>query len=363
MTTPAGALTSAMTSPATPVPAIPPQPNPAASLTGAQKAAVLIMQLGREHSAPVLSQLREAEIEEVATEIVRLRSVQADVVDAVLREFQDAVGTGQTGAGGGVEVAHDLLAASFGAERASAVIDRLAKAHATDAFSFLADADPRTLVNFLSGEHPQVIAVVLAHLQIDQSSVILSGLPAETQVEVAHRIGTMERTNPEMVRVVAEVLERQTSTVLTPGRNAAAVGGVQPLVDLINRADPATERIILENLERKDAALAEAVRAKLFVFEDITTLEDRGVQLVLRQVETGDLAVALKGVTEVVREKVLSNVSERARENLLEEIELLGPQRVSAVEEARAKVVQVIRSLEESGQIILRRGGDDDFVS
>ncbi len=131
---------------------------------------------------------------------------------------------------------------------------------------------------------------------------------------------------------------------------------MQPLVDLINRADPATERIILENLERKDAALAEAVRAKLFVFEDITTLEDRGVQLVLRQVETGDLAVALKGVTDVVREKVLSNVSERARENLLEEIELLGPQRVSAVEEARAKVVQVIRALEESGQIILRRG-------
>ncbi len=332
-------------------------------LTGAQKAAVVLMQLGRERSAPILSQMREAEIEEVATEIVRLRSVQPEVVEAVLQEFQESIGTGGVGAGGGVEVAHDLLAASFGAERASAVIDRLAKAHATDAFAFLADADPRTLVGFLSGEHPQVVAVVLAHLQLDQSSVILSGLPPEQQAEVAHRIGTMERTNQEMVRVVAEVLERQTSSVLQPGgRNAAAVGGVQPLVDLINRADPATERVILESLEQRDPALAEAVRAKLFVFEDITTLEDRGVQLVLRQVETGDLAVALKGVTEVVREKVLSNVSERARENLLEEIELLGPQRVSAVEEARAKIVQVIRSLEESGQIMLRRGGDDEFV-
>ncbi len=331
-------------------------------LTGPQKAAVVLMQLGRDRSAIILSQLREAEIEEVATEIVRLRSVQPEIVEAVLREFQESIGNGAAGSGGGVEVAHEMLTASFGAERATAVIDRLAKAHATDAFAFLADADPRTLVGFLSGEHPQVVAVVLAHLQLDQSSVILSGLAPETQAEVAHRIGTMERTNQEMVRVVAEVLERQTSMVLQPGRNAAAVGGVQPLVDLINRADPATERIILESLESRDPALAEAVRAKLFVFEDITTLEDRGVQLVLRQVETGDLAIALKGVTEVVREKVLSNVSERARENLLEEIELLGPTRVSAVEEARAKIVQVIRSLEESGQIMLRRGGDDEYV-
>ncbi|GAA4344774.1 flagellar motor switch protein FliG [Angustibacter luteus] len=332
------------------------------ALTGPQKVAIVLMQIGRERSAPILSQLREAEIEEVAGEIVRLRSVAPEVVETVLREFQEAFGTGTTSAGGGVEAAHELLSATFGSERASAVIDRLAKAHATDAFSFLADADPRTLVGFLSGEHPQVVAVVLAHLQLDQASVILSGLPPEQQAEVAHRIGTMERTNHDMVRVVAEVLERQTSSVLQPGRNAAAVGGVQPLVDLINRADPATERIILESLESRDPALAEAVRARLFVFEDITTLEDRGVQLVLRQVETGDLAVALKGVTDIVREKVLSNVSERARENLLEEIGLLGPQRVAAVEEARSKIVQVIRSLEESGQIMLRRGGDDEYV-
>ena len=203
---------------------------------------------------------------------------------------------------------------------------------------------------------------MLAHLQLDQASVILSGLPPEQQAEVAHRIGTMERTNHEMVRVVAEVLERQTSTVLQPGRNAAAVGGVQPLVDLINRADPATERIILESLESRDPALAEAVRARLFVFEDITTLEDRGVQLVLRQVETGDLAVALKGVTDVVREKVLSNVSERARENLAGGDRPARAAARAAVEEARAKIVQVIRSLEESGQIMLRRGGDDEYV-
>jgi flagellar motor switch protein FliG len=331
-------------------------------LTGAQKAAVLLMQLGRERSAPILSQLREAEIEELAAEIVRLRSVQPDVVDDVLHEFQLALDSGQSGTGGGVEVAHDLLAGSFGSERATAMLDRLAKAHQGDPFAFLSDAEPRSLVTFLTAEHPQTVALVLAHLDMQTSSIIISDLPPEMQAEVAHRIGTMQRTNPEMVRTGAAVRERQTSSVLQPGRSAAAVGGVQPLVDLINRADPATERIILESLDSRDPVLAEAVRSKLFVFENITTLEDRGVQLVLRQVETADLAVALKGVTDIVRDKVLTNVSDRARENLVEEIDLLGPTRVTAVEEARAKIVQVIRSLEESGQITLRRGGDDEFV-
>jgi flagellar motor switch protein FliG len=331
------------------------------TLTGVLMAAVLIMTLGRDRAAPVLARLRESEIDEVAAEIVRLRTVTPDTVNDVITEFQAMLMAGGGVAGGGIEVAHDLLAASFGPEHADAVLDRLADAHSTQPFAFLAEADPRTLVSFLVGEHPQVIALVLAHLRTEHSSLILSALQPEVQVDVAHRIGVMEGTNQEMMRVVAEVLERKTSSVIQPGRSAA-VGGVQPLVDLINRADPATERVILESLQDKDPELAEAVRAKLFVFADITSLEDRAVQLVLRQVETSDLAVALKGVTDEVREKVMSNVSERASENLLEEISLLGPTRVSAVEEARAKVVQVIRSLEESGQIVLRRGVEDEFV-
>jgi flagellar motor switch protein FliG len=333
----------------------------AASLTGAQKAAVLVMQLGRERSAPILAMLRESEVEELAAEIIRLRSVEADVVEDVLEEFAAVLTSGRTGTGGGLDVAHDLLSASLGAERASEVLHRLADAQSVQPFSFLADAEPRSLVSILSGEHPQVVAMVLAHLPMDQASVVISGLAPEVQADVAHRIGTMERSNPEMVRAVADVLERKTSSLLQPGRTAV-VGGVQPLVDLINRADPGTERVILESLDSRDPELAEAVRAKLFVFEDVTGLEDRAVQLVLRQVEASDLALALKGVSTVVRDKVLGNVSDRARENLLEEMELLGPTRVSAIEEARAKVVQIIRSLEESGQIVLRRGGDDELV-
>jgi flagellar motor switch protein FliG len=333
----------------------------AASLTGAQKAAVLVMQLGRERSAPILAMLRESEVEELAAEIIRLRSVEAEVVEDVLNEFADVLTSGRTGTGGGLDVAHDLLSASLGPDRANEVLHRLADAQSVQPFSFLSEAEPRSLVSILSGEHPQVVAMVLAHLPMEQSSVVISGLTPEMQADVAHRIGTMERSNPEMVRAVADVLERKTSSLLQPGRTAV-VGGVQPLVDLINRADPGTERVILESLDSRDPELAEAVRAKLFVFEDITNLEDRAVQLVLRQVEAADLALALKGVSAVVREKVLGNVSDRARENLLEEIELLGPTRVSAIEEARAKVVQIIRSLEESGQIVLRRGGDDELV-
>lgn len=335
-----------------------------APLSGPQKVAVLLMHLGRERSAPILSRMRENEIDEVANEIVRLRAIAPTVIAVVLNEFEDLLSTGQ-GAGGGVDAAHNLLAGSLGAARADAVLGRLAHAQAqnTQPFAFLAEAQPRMLLTFLTEEHPQTIALVLAHLPMATASLVLGGLPPQVQSDVAHRIGVMESTTPEMVRVVAETLQRKTSSVLQPGATSATVGGLQPLVDIINRADPATERLILESLQTRDPELADAVRSKLFVFSDITTLEDRGVQLVLRQVESADLALALKGVTDEVREKVTSNVSDRARENLLEEIELLGPTRLSAVEEARAKVVQVIRSLEETGQIVLRRGGgDDEFV-
>lgn len=334
-------------------------------LSGPQKVAVLIIALGRERSAPILSRLRENEIDEVANEIVRMRTVAPESVAEVLNEFEHTMVTGQTGSGGGIDVAHNLLAGSLGAARADAVLDRLAEAQTknTQPFAFLIEAQPRALVTFLAEEHPQTIALVLAHLPMANASLVLGGLPPQVQSDVAHRIGVMESSTPEMVRIVAETLQRKTSSVLQPGATSATVGGLQPLVDIINRADPATEKLILESLQARDPELAEAVRSKLFVFSDITTLEDRGVQLVLRQVESADLAVALKGVSEPVRDKVLSNVSDRARENLLEEIELLGPTRVSAVEEARAKVVQVIRSLEETGQIVLRRGGsDDEFV-
>jgi flagellar motor switch protein FliG len=226
-------------------------------------------------------------------------------------------------------------------------------------FNFLSHADPRQVLSYVQYEHPQTIALVLAHVPSALASSILSGLDPEVQSDVAHRIAVMDRTSPEVIRQVEAALERKLSTVLQP-TEMSTVGGLQPLVDIINRADRTTERLILEALEQRSPEIAEEIRRRMFMFEDVVQLEDRAVQLVLRQVEAADLATALKGVSEEVRDKITRNLSERGRENLIEEIDLLGPVRVKMVEEAQTKIVAVIRSLEDSGQIEIQRGGDDD---
>jgi flagellar motor switch protein FliG len=330
-------------------------------LSGVQKAAVLLVHLGRERSSKIIARLGGPELEELTAEIVRLRSVPPDVVRDVVAEFHEMARSDNRLVTGGLSYAQTLLESSLGKDRASRVLDRVAEASVESPFMFLHKADPQQILGVLTGEHPQTIAVVLAHLRPEQSSLILSGLERETQADIAHRIATMGRLDPDIVRNLEQVLYGRTSTVLTTTSDDA-VGGVDPLVEIINKADRSTERSILEGLDALDRELAEEIRGRLFVFEDITGLEDRAVQLVLRQVDGTDLARALKGVTEEVRGKVLSNMSERASQNLVEEIELMGRVRLSEVEEAQAKVVQAIRALEESGQIVISRGGDDEFV-
>lgn len=332
-------------------------------LTGRQKAAVLLLQLGREQAARVLSELSEAEIDELTAEIVRMERVDPEVADKVVEEFYEVARSGGVGvAQGGLSYAQQLLEASLGEERAADVLERLQSTIAGQPFEFLHSADPRQVISLLSGEHPQTIALVLAHLRAELASGIVAGLPGDLQAEVAHRIALMERAAPDVVKTVAEILQRRASAVLTP-TELSAVGGVQQIVEIINRADPSTEKLILEGLETRDAELAEEVRSRMFVFTDIVLLEDRAMQLVLRQVESLQLATALKGASQEVRQKIMQNLSERARENLEEEIDLLGPVRMSQVEEARAEIVGHIRRLEESGQIIIRREGEDEYVT
>jgi flagellar motor switch protein FliG len=331
-------------------------------LTGLRKAAVLMVQLPREDAMKVLGQMRDAEVEELTTEIARLGSVAPELADEVLTEFHQMVNAHRYAGQGGLEFARDLLEASLGRERANEIVGRLTAAMADMPFSFLQRADARQLLSYLQDEHPQTIALVLAHMPATQASEIVSGLSPELQTDVAHRIATMDRTSPEIIRQVESTLERKLSSVLQPAE-LSTVGGLQPLIDIINRADRGTERLILEGLERRNRELAEAIRAKMFMFEDIVELEDKAIQLVLRQVEAADLATALKGVSESVREKVTRNLSSRAAENLAEEIDLLGPVKMRQVEESQAKIVQVIRTLEESGQIEIRRGDDDEYVS
>jgi flagellar motor switch protein FliG len=327
------------------------------AISGTRKAAILMVRMGKEYSTRVLAGLKEAEVEELSAEIARLGALDPQMADDVMDEFY-AMATTKNAGVGGMGYARELLEASLGTERAALILDRLQASMTDMPFNFLSHADPRQVLSYVQYEHPQTIALVLAHVPSALASSILSGLDPEVQADVAHRIAVMDRTSPEVIRQVELALERKLSTVLQPNE-LSTVGGLQPLVDIINRADRTTERLILEALEARSPEIAEEIRRRMFMFEDIINLDDRSIQLVLRQVEPADLATALKGVSEGVRDKVTMNLSERGRENLLEEIDLLGPVKVKMVEEAQTKIVTVIRSLEDSGQIEIQRGGGD----
>jgi flagellar motor switch protein FliG len=331
-------------------------------ISGLRKAAILLVQLGQERASTVLANLPEGELEEVVAEIARLDQVDSATADGVLEEFAELAIARRFAAQGGMGYARELLESGLGAERAKDIMARLEAAISETPFQFLMRTDPRQLLSFLQDEHPQTIALVLAHLGADQASAVLGSLVPGLQADVAHRIAVMDRNSPDLVRKVESVLQRRMSSVLSP-TDMSTVGGLEPLIDIINRSDRATERMILDGLESRDAPLAEQVRARMFMFEDIVGLDDRSIQSVLRQVETNDLALALKGVSADVRQVVMRNMSERAAENLGEEMDLLGPVRVSAVEESQAKVVQVIRQLEERGDIVLSRGDEDEYVA
>ena len=331
-------------------------------LTGRRKAAILVLQLDRHAQARVLAEFSDAELEDLATEIARAGEVSAEISAAVLREFGMLHGSGGTMVRGGMDQSRELLLAALGENRAGAILDRLSTTMIDPPFKFLQHADARQLLNFISDEHPQTIALVLAHVPAPLASKVLAGLDSALQGEVAHRIATMDRTSPDIINQIEASLERRMASLLVPS-DLSAVGGVQPLVEIINRADRGTEKLILEGLENRDPELADEVRSRMFLFEDLVNLEDRAVQLVLRQVEVANLAVALKGVPPTVHNKIMKNMSERAAVTLAEEIELLGPVRVHAVEEAQGEVVRVIRELEESGQIVVSRGDADEFVA
>jgi flagellar motor switch protein FliG len=328
------------------------------SMTGLRKAAILLVRMGKEYSTRVLAGLSESEVEELSAEIARLGTLEPNAVVDVIDEFYVMATTKHSGAGG-LAYARELLEASLGAERANLILDRLQASMNDMPFNFLSHADPRQLLSYVQHEHPQTIALVLAHIPSALASSILGGLPPEVQSDVAHRIAVMDRTSPDVIRQVEQALRRKLSTVLQPDE-LSTVGGLEPLVDIINRSDRTTERLIMEALEARSPEIAEEIRRRMFMFEDIVTLDDRSVQLVLRQVEPADLATALKGVDDTVRDKVTGNLSERGRDNLLEEIDLLGPVKVKMVEESQQKIVAVIRALEDSGQIEIQRGGETD---
>jgi len=332
-----------------------------AQMNGAQKAAILLLSLGTEGSAKVMSLLGETEVTQITAEIVKAGSISREESTTTLEEFATLLVAGGRVASGGPEAARGMLEASLGAERAAAILEGLYQSMVKGPFDFLKNSDPRQILNFLSAEHPQTIALVVAHAHPDIAAQVVGGLPEDVQRAVSVRIAMLEPSSPEVIAQIEAMLERRLSSSVK-NQETKMADGVQTLIEILNRSDRATERSIFEGLDDHNGELADQVRSRMFVFEDIVTLDDRSVQLVLRQVEAKELATALKGVKPEVRDKIMRNMSERAAQNLAEEITLLGPVKMKTVEESQGGIVRVIRALEESGQIVITRGADE-YVS
>ena len=329
-------------------------------LTGRQKAAIFLVTLGSDVSSEIFKHLREDEIEQLTFEIARLDSVEPEDRDKVLMEFQELMMAQDFISSGGIDYARDLLEKSLGTQKAIDIINRLTSSLQVRPFDFIRRTDPAHLLNFIQSEHPQTIALILAYLDPNKASIILSSLPHEIQSDVARRIAVMDRTSPEVLREVERVLEKKLSTLASEDYTSA--GGVETIVDVLNLVDRSTEKTIIEALEEEDPELAEEIKKRMFVFEDIVLLDDRAIQKVLREVDTTELAKALKAVDSEVQDKIFRNMSKRAAALLKEDMDFMGPVRLKDVEESQQKIVSIIRKLEEQGEIVVARAGEDELV-
>ncbi|UQD51706.1 flagellar motor switch protein FliG [Bacillus methanolicus] len=329
-------------------------------LTGKQKAALLLITLGPDVSASVYKHLTEEEIEKLTLEISGVRKVEPHSKEQVIEEFHNIALAQDYISQGGIGFAKTVLEKALGPEQASVIINRLTSSLQVRPFDFARKADPAQILNFIQNEHPQTIALILSYLDAAQAGQILSELPQEMQADVARRIAEMDRTSPEIINEVEQILERKLSATVT--QDYTQTGGIEAVVEVLNGVDRATERTILEALEIQDPELAEEIKKRMFVFEDIVTLDNRAIQRVIRDCENEDLMLALKVSSDEVREIVYKNMSQRMVETFKEEMELMGPVRLRDVEEAQSRIVAIIRRLEEAGEIIVARGGGDDII-
>ena len=329
-------------------------------LTGVQKAAILLIALGPEKSATIFKHLKEDEIEELTLEIANTSSVSPQTKEAVLEEFYQVCLAQQYIAEGGIGYAKELLDKALGEEQAQAVITKLTASLQVRPFEFVRKTDPSQVLNFIQDEHPQTIAMILSYLSSGQAAMILGALAPEKQADVAKRIAMMDRTSPDVIKEVESVLERKLASLAN--QDYTIVGGVDAIVNILNTVDRGTEKHIMESLEVEEPELADEIRKKMFVFEDILSLDDRSVQRVLREVDNNELAVALKGSNEEVQNLIFNNLSKRLATMIKEDMEFMGPVRMKDVEEAQQKIVNIIRKLEDSAEIIISRGGGDEIV-
>ena len=329
-------------------------------MSGLQKAAILLIALGPEKSAMIFKHLKEEEIEELTLEIANTRSVTPQVKEEIIEEFYQVCLAQQYIAEGGIGYAKELLEKALGSEKAMDVIGKLTASLQVKPFEFVRKTDASQLLNFIQDEHPQTIALILSYLSPAQSALVLSALSPDRQADVVKRIAMMDRTSPDVIKEVERILESKLSNLVN--QDYSIVGGVDAVVDILNTVDRGTEKHIMETLEIEEPEMADEIRKKMFVFEDILLLDDRAIQRVLRDVDNGDLAMALKGANEEVQNAIFNNMSKRLAVMIKEDMEFMGPVRMKDVEEAQQKIVNIIRRLEDSGDIVISRGGGDEII-
>lgn len=329
-------------------------------LSGVQKAAILMIALGSENSANVVKHLGDSEIEQLTLEMANVGKISPEQRDHVVEEFHQMCMANDYISRGGIDYAREVLERALGETRAFDIISRLSTSLKMRPFDLVRRTDPKQLFSFIQGEHPQTIALIMTHLPVDKAASLLASLSQDRQADVAKRIATMGRTSPEILKEIEKVLERKISSLAPTDYTAS--GGIQSIVDVLNRTDPGTVKVVMDSLEIDDPELAEQIKRQMFVFEDIVMLDDRGIQLVLREVETKDLGLALKGSNPEVAQKIMANMSSRAGQMLKDDMEFMGPVRLRDVEEAQQRIVKVIRRIEESGAIVISRGGSDEII-
>jgi len=330
-------------------------------LNGVRKAAILLLALDTDAAAIVLQQLPDKAVEEVTRELASVGNIPEYIRDGVLQEFYDLAVAHSWAREGGLDYARALLMKSLDPKEAERILQQISQQVRKTPFAFLQKAESQNLLTFIQDEHPQTIALIVSHLAFHKASEILAGLPTPKQIEVVKRVANMEQTNPEVISEVERGLEARLANMLS--QSFEKIGGVETVAEMLNLVDRTTEKSIMEGLEAEDPDLVEEIRRLMFVFEDILLVNDKGIQSVLKEVDNDELALALKTASNELKEKIFKNMSERAARMIQEDMEYMGPVRVSDVEAAQQRIVDIVRRLEDAGEIIISgRGGDKEMI-
>ena len=331
-----------------------------AKLDYKKKAAAIIIDLGVENAAKVYKYLRPEEIEQLTVEIASLDKLDPEEFEEILNEFYELCIAQKYITEGGIDYARNILDKVMGSVEAAKLIEKITQSLRTRAFDFLKKVDPKHLLGFIQNEHPQTIALILSYAKPDQAAMILANLPREIQIDVAERIANMDRTSPDIIKEVERTLESKFSSIVNI--DLAEIGGVKHMAEMLNSVDRGTEKFILEEMNKRDPKLAEEIRKRMFVFEDIVMLDSISIQRFLRDVDVRDLVIALKGANEEVTKTIYANMSKRMSETIQEELQYMRGVRLRDVEEAQQRIVSIIRKLEETGEIIVSRGRKDEII-